>query len=183
MGFLNKWKKKEKSDLPDNNDSNYRNIVDLFDVDTDTRTVLEQCIENPSGFYQEHADQYEERGLEDSADNDTIIWLGMVDAFIETGKLFEFDYSVELEDFIYGMSEIIPENSLHIDENQLDEDSDITEWTKILSEQWSDEGYVIAAMDIDSDSYCIFIPTREIFDKLVVEAEKTGHRIDLAQNM
>ncbi|MDE6568053.1 MAG: hypothetical protein K2K70_10035 [Lachnospiraceae bacterium] len=180
MGFFDKWKKKEKSD---SNISHYRTIVDLFEVDVDTRTLLEQCIENPSGFYQEHADQYEERGLEESDDDDTIIWLGMMDAFIEAGKLFEFDYNVELDDFIYGMGEIIPGNSLRIDENQLDEDSDITEWTKILSEQWSDEDYVIAAMDIDSDSYCIFIPTREVFDKLVMEAEKTGHRIDLAQNL
>lgn len=183
MSFLNKWKKKEKSDLPDSNVSNYRNIIDLFEVDVDTRTLLEQCIKNPGGFYQEYADQYEERGLEDSADDDTIIWLGMVDSFIEAGKLFEFDYSVELDDFIYGMGEIIPGNSLRIDENQLDGDSDITEWSKFLSEQWSDEGYVIAAMDIDSDSYCIFISARETFDKLVMEAEKTGHRIDLAQNM
>ena len=183
MGFFNKSKKKEKSDVPDSNDSNYRNIVDLFDVDMNTRALLEQCIENPGGFYQEHVEQYEERGMEDSADDDTIIWLGMVDVFMEAGKLFEFDYNVELDDFIYGMCEIIPGNSLRIDENQLDEDSDITEWTKILSRHWSSEGYVIAAMDIDSDSYCVFIPTREIFDKLVVEAEKTGHRIDLAQNL
>lgn len=179
MGFL-KWKKKEESD---SNISHYRTIIDLFEVDADTRTLLEQCIKSPDHFHQEYVDQYEERGLEDSDDDDTIIWLGMVDAFIEAGKLFEFDYSVERDDFVYGMHEIIPGNNLHIDENQLDEDSDITEWTKILSEQWSEEGYVIAAMDIDSDSYCIFISVRETFDKLVMEAEKTGHRIDLAQNM
>lgn len=48
-------------------------------------------------------------------------------------------------------------NNLVCDEDCFDKNSDIIEWLKILSDEWMKSGYMIAGMDIDSDSYCVFI--------------------------
>lgn len=184
MGFFDKFKgkNKEKESKLNEQITAYKYMIELLDVDADTAHKLNRCINTPHAFYEEHAERYDERGIFSDMDNDTIIWLGIVDTLIEQGKMFEFDYSVELEDFIYGMQEI-NYNHLALDEDGLDEDSDITKWLKIISHEWLKSGYIIAGMDIDSDSYCVFITTSNAFDKLVMEAEKTGHKIALAQDM
>ncbi|MDE6627671.1 MAG: hypothetical protein K2K56_15085 [Lachnospiraceae bacterium] len=182
MGFFDKFKGNAKEPKLNEQIIAYKKMIELLDVDADTAAKLNSCINDPHSYYEENAETYNERGVASNTDDDTIIWLGIVDILIEQGKMFEFDYSVELEDFIYGIQEI-NNNNLVFDEDRLDEDSDITEWLKILSDEWMISGYIIAGMDIDSDSYCVFITIRNAFDKLVVEAEKTGHKIVLAQDM
>lgn len=163
--------------------SAYKKIVELLDVDNDTADKLNRCIDDPHAYYDENSEVYGERWVTSYTNDDMIIWLGIVDILIEKGKMFEFDWKVELEDFIYGMQEINNNEELEIDENDFDEDGDIIEWLKVLYNAWSDLGFVIAGMDIDSDSFCLLITTRDTFEKLVAEAEKTGHKIALAQDM
>ncbi|MCM1543324.1 MAG: hypothetical protein NC121_18985 [Blautia sp.] len=161
----------------------YKNMVGLLDVDTDTADRLNSCISDPRTYYEEHEGLYAERGMYSKADDDTVIWLGMVDILIEQGLMFEFDWKAELEDFLYGMEQIIPGDTLTLDGECFDEDADITQWLKALHDPWMEQGYVIAGMDIDSDSYCVMITARDAFDRLAAEAGKTGHRIALAQDM
>ena len=188
MGFLDKFKAKDKDKInhkkAESNESitAYKRMIELFDVDADTATKLNSCIDDPRAYYDENAEIYEERGVASDTDDDTIIWLGIVDILIEQGKLFEFDYSVECEDFIYGINEIIIDD-LTFDQDSLDEDADITEWLEVLHNEWVQSGFVIAGMDIDSDSYPVFIIFKDVFDKLVIEAEKAGHKIVLAKDM
>ena len=52
-----------------------------------------------------------------------------------------------------------------------------------LTDAWSDRGYALAAFDIYSDSYVVFVCRREILPTLSAAADKTGHRIALAQEM
>ena len=182
MGFFDKFKGNAKETKVNEQITAYKKIIELLDVDADIADKLNSCINAPHVYYEENAEAYLDRGIASNTDDDTIIWIGIVDILIEQGKMFEFDYKVELEDFSYGIQEI-NNNNLIFDEDCLDEDSDITEWLKILSDEWMKSGYIIAGMDIDSDSYCAFITTRNAFDKLVIEAEKTGHKIALAQDM
>ena len=182
MSFLDKFKNNDKKSKQNEHIIAYQKMIELLDVDGDTTDQLNRCINDPRAYYEETAENYQERDVDSDADDDTIIWLGIVDILIEQGKMFEFDYSVELEDFIYGIQEI-NENDLVFDENHLDEDSDIVGWFQVLYNEWSSLGVVIAGMDIDSDSYCVLIITRDAFDALVIEAEKTGHKIALAQDL
>ena len=161
----------------------YKKIVELLDVDNDTADKLNRCIDDPCAYYDENAEVYGERGVTSYTNDDMIIWLGIVDILIENGKMFEFDWKVELGDFIYGMQEINSNDTLEIDENDFDEDGDIIGWLEVLHSAWSDLGFVIAGMDIDSDSFCLLITAGDTFEKLVVEAEKTGHKIALAKDM
>lgn len=182
MKLLDKFKSKKKEPELKKHINAYKRIIELFDVDADTTDILNSCIIDPRTYYDANTEIYNERSVTSGTDDDTIIWLGIVDILIKQGKMFEFDYKVELEDFIYGINEI-NNNYVSFDENSLDEDSDITDWSKALYNEWIELGYVLAGMDIDSDSYCVFITTKNVFDKLVIEAEKTGHRIALVQDM
>ena len=151
----------------------YKKMTELLDVDHATAEKLNRCIDDPRTYYAENAEAYGERWVTSYTDDDRIIWLGIVDILIEDGKMSEFDYSVELGDFIYGMREINRKDVLVIDEDGFDEDADITEWLKVLYNAWSELGFVIAGMDIDSDSYCVFISAESVIDELVIEAGKT----------
>lgn len=182
MGFLDKFKSKEKESKQNEHVAAYKKMIELLDVGADAVEKLKRCVDDPRAYYDENAESYDERGVGTDADDDTIIWLGMVDILIEQGRMFEFDYSVELEDFIYGIRQI-NRDSLVVEEDALDEDADITQWLKILNTAWMELGVVMAGMDIDSDSYCVCMITRDVFEKIVVLAEKTGHRIALAQEL
>lgn len=182
MSFLDKFKNKDNKSKQQDNTIAYQKIIELLDVDEDTADKLNHCIHDPRAYYEENAENYYERGVDSNTDDDTIIWLGIVDILIEQGKMFEFDYSVELEDFLYGIREI-NKDDLAYDEDHLGEDSDIVEWFQALYDEWSSRGVVIAGMDIDSDSYCVVLTTQDAFDMLVTEAEKTGHKIALAQDL
>ncbi|MCM1184134.1 MAG: hypothetical protein NC337_12250 [Roseburia sp.] len=161
----------------------YQRIVELLDTDDDTTALLNRCISEPRAYYDDNAQLYAERGISSAVDEDTIMWIGMVDILTEKGMLFEFDWSVELGDFIYGMQEINRNEELSIDETGLDEDSHIVEWLTVLNRAWSGQGFVIAGMDIVSDSFCVLIVRESIFHKLAAEADKIGHRIALAQDL
>lgn len=182
MGFLDKFKSKEKEPKQNEHEAPYKEMIELLDVGADAAEKLNRCVDAPRSYYDENAEGYDERGVGADADDDTIIWLGMVDILIEQGKMFEFDYSVELEDFIYGIRQI-NRDSLAVDEETLDEDADITQWLETLNTAWMESGVVMAGMDIDSDSYCVCMITRDVFEKIAVLAEKTGHRIALAQEL
>lgn len=161
----------------------YQKMVELLDTDEETTSRLNGCIRAPRTYYEDHAELYAERSVSSDADDDTVIWIGMVDILIEQGLAFEFDWKAELEDFIYGMQEINGNDVLAMDEECFDEDGDITEWLKALHDPWMEQGYVIAGLDICSDSYCVMIVSEDIFDSLAAEAGRTGHRIMLAQDM
>ena len=99
---------------------------------------------------------------------------------ISAGKSIEFDWKEELSDFIQGIERIAPD-SLSIDYTQFDESDDITVWAQIITELWGN--YVIASIDIDSDSYVTFVCKKDEFKLLSNAANKTNHRIALTQNM
>ena len=182
MGFLDKFKNKDKTQKQNENAAVYKQMIGLLDVDAEVADKLNRCIDNPFAYYNENTECYEERGVEPDVDSNTIIWLGIADALIKQGKMFEFDHSVELEDFMYGIRQI-NRDSLTMDEDALDEDADITQWLETLNTAWMESGVVIAGMDIDSDSYCVCLITKDVFEKIAVLAEKTGHRIALAQEL
>ncbi len=161
----------------------YKNIIDLFALDQTTTDLLKKCVCNPLDFYNQNIAKYEERNIEEDDGEQELIWIGIVDTLIEKEMLFEFDWKVDLDTFLYGMKILCAGTGLTINEELLDENKDIREWSRILTDKFKEKGYVVAAMDIDSDSYCTIVVPVDKFEKLVSEAEKAGHRIDLAQNM
>ena len=161
----------------------YRNIVKLIDVNGATADRLEKCFADPRVYYHEYQEKYDDRFIGEDDDIDLIVWIGMVDAFQDNGLLEEMDWKVEIDEFIGCVSNILNDKPLTINEDWFDEDDGIPEWGEMLNSKWSDAGYVLAGIDIDSDSYCMFITDKDSYNKLVTEAQKAGHRIALAENM
>lgn len=183
MGLFNMFGgRNNEKDNTDNFDKieAYRNIIKLIDSKGATTERLSKCFEDPKAYFNEYRDCYDDRCMEEDEDEDTIIWIGMVDAFQDNNLLAELDWKEEKDEFVYCLKDLLGDKSLPIDEAWFDEDGEFTQWAAILNEKWAAAGYVLAAMDIDSDSYCVFVTDLESYGKLVSEAEKAGHRIYMA---
>ena len=187
MGIFDKLFSNSKADNSDGgkpiNSDAYKKIVSIIDFNGAATALAYDCIDDPTGYYEKNKDMYEERSVTDGNDLNLIIWLGLVDIFIEKDLMVEMDYKVELIDFVYCINNIVSDDFLNIEEEWFDSEEDISTWSAIVNEKWESLGYVLACMDIDSDSYCTFIAKTKEYDILTEEAAKTGHRIDSAQNM
>ena len=107
----------------------------------------------------------------------------LVDILIEDEIVFEFDNSVEYEDFKYYMSVIDKDNILELDADVYDADETICEWLTISQKQANDKKASIGGIDIDSDSYCVFVSAKSKFDKLSELAQLIGRRIVYADEL
>lgn len=175
MGLFDRIFGKGKSSVNERMQS-YREIVDILGLTIDKC----QFLDSPRTYYNENRDAFLERGIESNTDDETIIWFGIVNEMISTGKAIEFDWREDLAEFIHGIERIAPK-SLSINNVKFDESEDITMWSKMITELWCD--YVIASIDIDSDSYITFVCKTDEFKQLSDAAIKTNHRIALTQNM
>ena len=183
MGFFDKLKKKKTNSKENSNNEfvsdseSYKKIVSLIDKQGNALDDLSSCIDNPREYYMINKETYEDRGIFEDEDLDTIIWLGIVDYFLEKEVVFELDFKEELSEFVYAIEDLIEDRSLEFAEEWFDEESDISEWVKIINYKWSGSGYVLACIDIDSDSYCLFVINNDDYKIIADEANKIGHRI------
>ena len=141
------------------------------------------CAENPQGWFESHREQYSQRCVMSSEDTDLVQWLGLVDILEEHGWVCERDWKDELEDFSYFVQNLRSFSALNLelDPDWFDEDEDIPAWCGVLTEKW--EGACVAAIDIDSDSYVLFLTSAAHFADLQRLAGEIGHRIDAAERM
>ncbi len=166
-------------------DKSAESVLENYNVIAEQLGLTAECreiIADPRAYYNAHQDSYDERGIGSGSNIGTVIWIGIVNEMLLSHKACEFDYKEELDDFAAAMEDIMP-SSLSTPLETLDEDDDITAWAEQLTDAWSDRGYALAAFDIYSDSYVIFVCRREILPTLSAAADKTGHRIALAQDM
>lgn len=158
--------------------SAYKDIANLIDTESKITDKLESCIKDPAAYYEAHKDEYEDRFIEGMPDEDTVIWIGLVDMLIDAGIMYEFDWDVDLEDFIDGIHEI---SDIDVDDDIFNERGNITDWAHILVGKFPEK--VFAGMDIDSDSYCAFFIDRESFNSAVEAADSIGHSIKAVYEM
>lgn len=102
---------------------------------------------------------------------------------IATGTAIELDWKEEREEVVQQMKMLSDKHHLELRAEWLNEEGDIPTWCSILDEKWSDQGFCAAAMDIDSDSYVLFVCTRETLEKVAALGKEVHHRFDLAKNM
>lgn len=128
---------------------------------------------------------YEERGIEKDDEIDNIQWIGMIDCLLENNYVIELDFNCEKEDFISLFEETkgFRKQGLFINSSLLNSEENITEWCKALDKEWKDKDLCIIALDIDSDSYIIFVDELKVMYTLSDLAQKIDKRISLAQKM
>lgn len=86
---------------------------------------------------------------------------------------------------MYFMQELkgVKDNHLPLDKDWFDEEEEITDWCGIIDSKWVLQDMCVAAIDIGSDSYVMFICNINVLHKLLQYAEETEYRIARVCNM
>lgn len=161
----------------------YRKMVALLTENTEVRSNLEFCLESPQQYYKEKADIYEERCIDGNQEDKTIIWIGMVDEMLSGNEAIELDWKTDAEDFFYEMKSLANRHRLEIQEDWFKKDDGIPTWCEVLDEKWMDKDFCVGGMDIDSDSYVLFVCQAEVLKQLSELGKQVGQKFDSAKNM
>ena len=126
--------------------------------------------------------------IEDLKDIDNA-WEELYEEVLQTKRAFDFDWKTRKDVFIPVLKELIVNMNLDIDlckldeldRNILDQDEAIPQWGAQINSMWTD--YILAGMDVGSDSYVVLILTREDFAKAKELARGILQRIALLEEM
>ena len=161
----------------------YQEIAQLLTDDNEVLSRLTSCFESPRAYFKQYADRYDERGISEEVDEATIKWLAIADELLAVNTVIELDWKTDKEEFLYQLEPLAAKQTLDLEENWFDEDDDIPTWCNILDEKWTGQDFCVACMDIDSDSYVLFICQRAVLGELAVLSKKINQRFDYVKNM
>lgn len=188
MSILDKIKGRKKQ-IPQEKSSYDNCLLEIVRiVSFDDRKVLhqaEKCVANVKDYYREHLNEYEERGINPDEDDSFLQWIGCVDLLIQNHYVWECDWKEEKDVFfseILHLKEKATPN-LNLRSEWLNERWTVPQWCEKLDREWYKEKYVMAAFNIDSDSYVLFVCDVETLGRLTVLAEDFGYQIDFGKNM
>ena len=112
----------------------YSFIADIAALITDNNSevvsALRECASNPWAYAEKNASRYLQRGVvvsdREANDIDDICWIGMIDKLEENGYLFPCDYSEEVENIIWGLSQLKNYSLIesYTDDFEADDDDD-----------------------------------------------------------
>ena len=173
----------DSSDVKIGNLEVYKELVKTISDDKDFLQNMDRCFCHPREYFKDNADRYEERGITNRDATDTFVWIALTDELLESGAAIELDWKEEKEEFLSSIEGLANENDLVVDDVLLDDEGDIPTWCKELDNKWMKDGYCIAGIDIDSDSYVLFVCKTDKLKRLTELAKSINHRIDFAQNM
>lgn len=187
MGIFDKLKRKNTQQQSEEHlDNDLLEIVKIVSFgDTEIMKLARQCVENIAGYYNAHVDDYQARCLSDKEKTSFLQWIGCIDLLMNNNYVCECDWKEAREEFVYAISSLqgISTLPLELDSKWFDEKQSVPQWCETLDEKWKNLNRVIAAFDIDSDSYVMFPCKKDEIETLSRLAEHFGYRIDYAKNM
>lgn len=139
--------------------------------DANVPNAIDDMLSHPKKYFKRNAERYDDRGIDAEeiqdimADGDVdeqaeLFWLGMVDELIEGGYVAEVDYKCSKDELLYALSELkCPTFKNTFSSDMLSSTADdistlCSEISKLMAGT-AKIGYI----DIDSDSYPLFILT------------------------
>ena len=186
MGILDNFKKKNKQQSVECAGNGLLEIIKIASLQNDEiLRQAQECIENTSEYYKDHREDFEARGLFVKDELSFLQWIGCIDLLINNEFACECDWKEERDEFVFQISFLqgIDTLALEIDSEWFDQNQAIPEWCEILDEKWKKSNCVVAAFDIDSDSYVMFPCRKDDIKKLSELAEGFGYRIGYAKDM
>ena len=186
MGILDGFKKENKQQSEGRVENNLLEIIKIVSFqNTEILKLAQECIESTSKYYEDHEEDFENRGLSMEDELDFLQWIGCIDLLINNEFACECDWKEEKDEFVSQISSLqgIETLSLEIDSKWFDQSQAIPDWCEILDNKWKESNCVVAAFDIDSDSYVMFPCKKDDIERLSVLAEGFGYRIDFAKHM
>ena len=173
----------DSADVKIDNIEVYRELVKTISDDKGFLQNMDRCFCYPREYFKDNADRYDDRGITSRDAIDTFVWIAVADEMLESGIAIELDWKEEKDEFLSSIEELANENNLVVDDSMLDDEGDIPSWCKELDNKWMKDGYCVAGIDIDSDSYVLFVCKTDNLKSLTELAKSINHRIDFAKNM
>lgn len=154
----------------------FRFIYDIAAIicsgNADVLNAIDDMLSHPKKYFKHNADRYDERGIDAEeiqdimADGDVdeqaeLFWLGMVDELIEGGYVAEVDYKCSKDELLYALSELnypTLKNAVGSTDMLSSSADDISTLCSEISKLMAGTAK-IGYIDIDSDSYPLFILT------------------------
>lgn len=154
----------------------FRFIYDIAAIicsgNADVLNAIDDMLSHPKKYFKHNADRYDERGIDAEeiqdimADGDVdeqaeLFWLGMVDELIEGGYVAEVDYKCSKDELLYALSELnypTLKNAVGSTDMLSSTADDISTLCSEISKLMAGTAK-IGYIDIDSDSYPLFILT------------------------
>lgn len=161
----------------------YQRLTNAMTAKISLQKELKWAFHNPYEYVVEKADRFAEREIDRDAPLDEILFFGLVDEFLEAGEMLELDWKEDKEEFLGQMQELAEHFSLPLEEDWLEPEADIPTWCKALDEHWEEVGFVVAGLDIDSDSYLLFPAAADKMQLLTDLAAEIGHEIKLGRDL
>lgn len=109
------------------------------------------------------------------------VWEELCEELLRKEKAIELDWKERKDEFISAVNKLSAKLNLDVDEKILSDKEDIPRWGKAINAQW--DGYVLAEMDMESDSYVLLILSEENFVRAKKLAKVTLHRIAAIEEM
>ncbi|MBQ8195763.1 MAG: hypothetical protein IJZ47_10400 [Oscillospiraceae bacterium] len=169
MGFFSKlFGSKEKS--------KFTFIKDIAAIicggDTNVLKAIDDMLSNPKKYFKRNSDRYDDRGIDaeeiqdimadgDADEQAELFWLGMVDELIEGGYVAELDYKCSKDELLNALSELnypTLKNTVGSTDMLSSAADDISTLCNEISKLMAGTAK-IGYIDIDSDSYPLFILT------------------------
>ncbi len=188
MGLFERlrMKKDRNSQVEMHYDHDLLEIVRIVSFhDEEILETARKCIDHTMEYYKEHIAEYEDRGLSEEDESSLLQWIGCVDILLRGEFACECDWKGDRDEFISEIATLrgLDYLPVRINNNWFRDLYDIPRWCEKLDEKWEKANCTMAAFDIDSDSYVMFICKKTDMEKLSKLAEHLGYRIDYAKNM
>lgn len=167
MGLFDHFKKKPKqtpevppAGQPENSPQALLEIASIIsNQDPDVLEEVRLCLKDTMQYAEMNCERYAQRYIElDLVEPELLRWIGLVDCLEYNGYVCERDWKDEKPDFVHflkscrGMARL----GLTLDENWLDESTDISDWIHVINQHWATQACCVSVIDIDSDSYVLF---------------------------
>lgn len=162
----------------------FNNIAGLLTDDSEVLKELSVCFSDPAEYYHKYSEKFGESDA--PASPKVIAWYAIINCLADKELLLNFDVKTDLKTFLRGMRLLSKKQGLTVEEDwfpAFDGYCYVAQWCGILDEQWSEQGFVAAAFDEDSDSYSVFVCKKADYEKLQCLAEKVNQRFALAKDM
>lgn len=182
MGFLSKIFGLNEADASKKDHSFIVDIAALIsDNDSNVVSHLQECAADPWRYAENNAERYAERGVDvrnrEETYIDDICWIGMTDELSENGYLFPADFSAEVDDVLWGLSQLKNYGLIeeYIDGIDAQGDEDAEDLAHKINS--AVKGACVCMIDIESDSYELIVVSKDVYKKISAIANKNGYSI------
>ena len=165
----------------------YRSIAMLLSrQDPEVLQELERCMMQPTSFVTQYAQRFALRCLDPVAlSTDERIWISMVDSLIVHGYAEELDYKCTYSDLTSALEQLRNwgDFNLELPFRYKEPEGELPDWCQLLDQTWEEADSCIGGIDIDSDSYVIFLIKQKQLHALRELAAQLQHRITYAAQL